>query len=77
MYATNHVTPAAMPATASFVRPAARHYVPRPYTPRRYGKLRSLRAACIANGYSMALTQACLNTAWRRLCAGKPVVWPS
>jgi hypothetical protein len=77
MYAPTSHQPNATPRNASFMRPALWHYAPAPYTPRRYGQTRSLRQACIAAGYSVALTQAVLATAWRRASAGKPIVWPS
>ena len=48
-----------------------------PYMGRRCAPARSLRAACIAAGYSVALTQAVLATANRRALAGKPIYWPS
>jgi hypothetical protein len=56
------------------------YYPPRqaPATPnRKAGKCRSLRAACVASGYSIALTLAVLATANRRAMAGKPIVWPA
>lgn len=43
---------------------------------RRAGKGRSFRAACIAKGYSVALTQALLETANRRAMRGAAIVWP-
>lgn len=44
---------------------------------RRAGMCRSFRAACIASGYSMALTQALLETAARRYANGQVVHWPA
>ena len=77
MYAPTAAQPAAAPRTASYVRAALWHYAPAPYTPRRYGKARTMRAACIAAGYSIAATQAHLARQWRNAQAGKPLVWPS
>lgn len=77
MYAPTNARPNAMPATASYVRPALYHYAPAPYLRHRCKPARSLRQVCIAAGYSMALTQAVLATAWRRSLAGKPIIWPA
>ena len=77
MYAPTATAPANLPRRASYVRPGLYHYAPAPYTPRRYGKCRSMLAACIAAGYSVAATQAHLAAQARNALAGKPVRWPS
>lgn len=77
MYAPTQATPAAAPRQASFMRAALYHYAPAPYAPRRYGKSRSMRAACIAAGYSVAATQAHLATQASRALAGRRLAWPS
>jgi hypothetical protein len=44
---------------------------------RRATNARSFRGACVAAGYSIAMTQAALETANRRRIAGLAIVWPN
>jgi hypothetical protein len=74
MYSPTNAQPAAMPHSASYVRPALWHYAPAPYTPRRYGNSRSM-AAQLAR-YSPAVRQAYLTRQWARIAAGQRPNWP-
>lgn len=77
MFAPTTCQPSAYPANASYVRPGLYHYASAPYAPRRYGQSRTMRAACIAAGYSIAATQGWLNRQAANALQGQPVRWPS
>lgn len=74
MYAPTAATPATLPTAASFVRPAAWHYAPSPYAPRRYGQARSM-AQQLAS-YSPKVRAAYLARQWARIANGQQPNWP-
>jgi hypothetical protein len=75
MYAPTQARPAAMPRSASYVRPALWHYAPAPYTPRRYGQSRSM-AAMLAP-YSPKVRAAYLARQAAKCLAGQRPSWPN
>lgn len=78
MYSPAPASPAAAPQQASYMRGALYHYAPAPYmAKRRYGQGRTMLAACVAAGYSMAATQGWLNRQGANALAGLPVNWPT
>jgi hypothetical protein len=77
MYAPTQAQPAAAPRQAGYMRAALYHYAPAPYLRHRCAPARSMRAACIAAGYSMAATQGHLQRQAANALAGLPVAWPS
>ncbi len=74
MYSPTQAKPAAAPRQASYMRGALYHYAPKPYTPRRYGKARSM-AAMLAP-YSAKVRAAYLARQWARIAAGGAPNWP-
>lgn len=74
MYAPTSYKPSAAPCNASFVRPALWHYAPAPYTPRRYGKARSMAAQLAP--YSAKVRKAYLALQWARIANGQRPNWP-
>lgn len=74
MYTPTAAQPAAAPKQASYMRAALYHYAPAPYSPRRYGKGRSMAAQLAA--YSPTLRATYLARQWARIAAGQAPNWP-
>ena len=76
MYTPTNASPAAMPAAASYMRPALYHYAPAPYMRRRNGPARSLAAALAARGTGPKAARAYMARQFARALAGLPVIYP-